>query len=277
MNKMNPLKMKQLHKDEFQDLMEKALVKMIINKPITIEYLKECINANDNLEKTCGFHIFDKYNILKKLVALGSSMDSVEYLQSECISDKEELFFIACENNNIDYLNFIIKKININTQNNKNKDTGLHIACRNGFSNIVKLLLENGIDQTIKNNRNDQDSAMHVAAFYNYDHCIELLLNDPNVNINILNKKGETPLFDACRKGNIKSVKLLIKNKADYNIKNNDNMTIREISHGSVYGICRSMPEHLNDIIKLDDYDNLKKRLNDLEEKFKKIKAHIDQ
>lgn len=53
-------------------------------------------------------------------------------------------------------------------------DTALHLACRNGFMEIVNLLLENGVDVNAINRINR--TALHEAALNGLNfHLIEYI------------------------------------------------------------------------------------------------------
>jgi ankyrin repeat protein len=247
-------------------------INLIIKKmQESINLFKFMLNINiEKFEKLIESNIFDNLQILMDFVSNCGPMEYINLLQSKIEHDKEKLFFVACENNNYDYVNYVIKNININTQNNENKCTGLHIACHKGCGGIVELLLVNGIDYTLKNDHGAyKDTAMHIAAYYNKKHCLELLLNIPNIDINILNNKNESPLFDACKNNSIDCVKLLIDNKADLHIRNIDDQTIFDIAH-------KNTLSYLNQFIKPLDYDVVRKKLYDLENKFKKLKDIIN-
>lgn len=91
-------------------------------------------------------------------------------------SKEQERLFIACKQGNIEEVNNLIKKVNINEKNNLGH-TPLMIAIQNRQKEIVKLLVENGAKITEK--------------------CLN----------------GWTPLMFAAYHGNLEIVKLLLKNK----------------------------------------------------------------
>lgn len=78
------------------------------------------------------------------------------------------------------------KEVNSKSVNSLNEEgeTALHIACKNGNKDIVKILLDN------------------------------------NANVNIASKKKETPIFSAVRTGNIDILKMLLNKNADLTITN---------------------------------------------------------
>jgi hypothetical protein len=72
---------------------------------------------------------------------------------------------------------------NINAQNNDG-DTSLHLACKSGFSNCIRILLENGADKTIKNKlgKIPQDLILENKDTHNkwsgdYKESLEFLTN----------------------------------------------------------------------------------------------------
>ena len=139
---------------------------------------------------------------------------------------------------------------------NENGDTALSVSVKNGNTDIVELLLENGAD--INAQDGDGNTALIIAIYNKDDDILEKLIefateNNIKININLanadgwtalmiavergedniieellkgspmlnqVNKNGETALLIAARIGNDTIVKLLIAHGADRNIKN---------------------------------------------------------
>ena len=66
--------------------------------------------------------------------------------------------------------------------------------CTDGYTKIVKFLLNKGADTNLQNY--DGDTPLHLAASYEMEYIIKLLLHY-NADVNIKNKKGETALNSA--------------------------------------------------------------------------------
>jgi len=101
-------------------------------------------------------------------------------------------------------------------ENDTIKFTPLNIACRFGHIDIVELLLDQNVDIN-QINRCGQTS-LHIACEKGQENIIKLLLQQNNIELNIIDKNGSTPLHLACRHGHENIVKLLLqKNKIDLN------------------------------------------------------------
>lgn len=100
--------------------------------------------------------------------------------------------------------------INVNKAANElNGTSPLQYVVWTDLVDYAKLLLERGADRNVK--FYDGDSLLHFASRNNNTECLQTLLfyPDSDINPNIRNHKGETPLFCACVKGHIECVKIL--------------------------------------------------------------------
>ncbi|CAC5357222.1 unnamed protein product [Mytilus coruscus] len=100
-------------------------------------------------------------------------------------------------------------------------DTALHAACYNGHFEVVKLLIQIGMNVNIGNCKGQTPLLMACAnGFFN----IAKLLIDNNANINQSDNEKFTPLLYASN-SNLDTVELLIKHNCDINAKNCDDIT----------------------------------------------------
>jgi ankyrin repeat protein len=119
----------------------------------------------------------------------------------------------ACEwgsEKTVKYL-IIEKKCDINTSNDFG-ETPLHLACRHKRTEIVNLLLESSCISINKVN-NSKESPLHLACLHEESSIANLILNNKlfdHTDIDIPDIYGDTPLMNACRKGNGFIVKCLI-------------------------------------------------------------------
>jgi hypothetical protein len=88
----------------------------------------------------------------------------------------------------------------------------LHVAVQHGYGEVVELLIDKNADINIKNISGT--TPLYVAAFHDRIEMAALLLNH-GADINSKTEDGATPLFIASQCGNEKTVKLLLKNKAN--------------------------------------------------------------
>ena len=154
----------------------------------------------------------------------------------------------------------IIKKITtpeeflkfINHKNDKGMNI-LHLACYIGNMNLIKFLLENGIDYNAKGKTglscihfgaqtnsptviyyfinkynfniyevdNSGNNFYHWACHCSSEKVIDFFLNDKNFDINIKNKEGYIPLHYYLASKNERSIKRLIYRGADPYMRNN--------------------------------------------------------
>ena len=161
----------------------------------------------------------------------------------------------------------------INTTNNaistyrveKDNDgnTPLHSACKNGYTEIVKILLESGINLNVNEKDNNGDTPLHSACKRGYTEIVELLLDAGknkssyakivqsllntgiNLNINEKDSNGDTPLHCACQRGYTEIVKLFLRAGANLNEKNNDGNTPLNLLCSSVDVINKEIIELL--------------------------------
>ena len=107
------------------------------------------------------------------------------------------VFHCACQycGNNPDFIKYCIdnKLIDINIASSKNGKTALHIACYNGYTRIVNLLLTNNAKVNIKSL--DGRTPLHATCAWGYGNkeIIETLIKN-GVEINAVDKKGKTAL-----------------------------------------------------------------------------------
>src|SRR5690554_553950 len=91
---------------------------------------------------------------------------------------------------------------------------------------IFKLALDNNLASlqsnldsvSIKDSRGK--SLLHHAILGSANDVIDFLLNR-DIDVNISDQSGETPLFDCAREGKVKRAKKLIAQYANINLKNN--------------------------------------------------------
>ncbi len=112
----------------------------------------------------------------------------------------------------------------INT-NPKTKGTLLTVATAfEAPVDLLKALLKTRVDinaQTLK----ERSSALHLAAQGNQTDAVKLLLEQPNLSLNLVNKEGRTPLQSALEKGAAPTSALLIAASADVNVADPQGVT----------------------------------------------------
>ena len=71
-------------------------------------------------------------------------------------------------------------------------------------------------NKTVKIGGNINDDLVHAIKEHNYDKVVDLIINK-GANVNDIDQFGNTPLHEACRKGNMKIVAFLYGSGANIN------------------------------------------------------------
>lgn len=111
----------------------------------------------------------------------------------------------------------------VNMKDKMTESTALHIAAKNGYWDIIELLINNKADY------NAQDillrSPLHLAVDKDQFNCCEKLLENENIDVNIKDKNDDTPLHCAAKQGRLRTCILLLNHtKTDVNAKNKRGM-----------------------------------------------------
>ncbi|XP_054414704.1 ankyrin repeat and SAM domain-containing protein 1A isoform X3 [Pongo abelii] len=101
----------------------------------------------------------------------------------------------------------------VNEQNNDN-ETALHCAAQYGHTEVVKVLLEELTDPTMRNNK--FETPLDLAALYGRLEVVKMLLN-AHPNLLSCNTKKHTPLHLAARNGHKAVVQVLLDAGMDSN------------------------------------------------------------
>ncbi|XP_063407048.1 ankyrin-1-like [Mytilus trossulus] len=156
--------------------------------------------------------------------------------------DGWSVLHIACFQGHLEVVKLLIDVgMNLNDTTTINS-TPLLEACQNGHYETVKYLLDlndktlnSRVDTTIK--QKDGWSVLHIACFKGQLEVVKLLV-DVGMNLNDTTNAGYTPLYQACRKGRFDIVKYLIldlngktlKSRVDTTIKNKDGWSALHIA-----------------------------------------------
>lgn len=219
-------------------------------------------NKNANLLKEYGDKIFLQKILLKHLKF--KNFDGYTLLHIATMFNSEECFAIlleyydsfdidvvneiskngfraihfACYNENLYMVNELLeRKIKIDCENNTIQP--LHIACQSGNLEIVKILVQQGADINILNERGF--TPVHVTLYYNHLTIADYLINQ-GADINVCSIHGITLLHVASRHGHLSIVKYLIDKGMDVNVQDERGFTPLYIAS---YSGCLSVVECL--------------------------------
>lgn len=101
----------------------------------------------------------------------------------------------------------------VNAQDNRGY-TALNLACSNGYTESVKLLLDN--DANVLH-------GVHLASFGGYTKIVKLLLDhgvEVNTHLQVPELGGGSPLHLACYQGHQETIRLLLDKGAEVNMQN---------------------------------------------------------
>lgn len=109
---------------------------------------------------------------------------------------------------------------------NSDGTTALHLACNDGATEIVRLLLNAGADPNV------MDSDKFFPLLLSSEKDITKMLIEHGANVNLVGYENETALMSS---ENLDFVKLLVAAGADLNVKNKNGVTALEefIIHGN--------------------------------------------
>jgi len=190
------------------------------------ELVKTLVNLNIYLFNTDNFYVADHFN--------GTTIDKTPVAkqidnQNPFPQTKEYLLnwelYIALYYGHIEIAEFLIGKgANINAIN-KDGDTPLHIAVKEGNKKIAKFLLNQDANININAINKDGDTLLHIAVKEGNKKIAKFLLNQ-GADINAANKDGDRPLHIASKdKVSLKTLDILLKYHPDPLIKNTLNNT----------------------------------------------------
>ena len=128
---------------------------------------------------------------------------------------------IAIRNEEIKKFRNYLQKIDIEILNNKKDDYGntiFHIACKKGNLEMIKLLIEKGIDLNTQNDSGN--TSLHYACNKGNLEIVKLLIKK-KVNIHIPNNNGNTAIYYCYNVENLEIILLSNKKKFDFDEENN--------------------------------------------------------
>lgn len=146
---------------------------------------------------------------------LFSQFQYPDFLVNHIISfNGSPLLTIAAEMTNKGLFVYLLKIKGIDV-NKKDKDgvTALYIACRDGHTPAIKLLLAYPNIDINHELPEDGTTSFFMACANEHADVVRLLLDHKDIDINKVQKNGATPLYATCRYGDVKTAKLLLTHK----------------------------------------------------------------
>lgn len=184
----------------------------------------------------------------------------------------------ACRIGNVEFVEYLVGKCNVNCQNNK-KQTPLHLACENEAP--VALCGALFTDENCKVNIQDEngDCPLHIAIRTNNERVVRLFICVLEADVNTINHQNSSPMHLASKLCSPKILSMLLNTKiVDVNIVNSldsDSMTpLRYLVKHNEHALCSLLIEYLPGLetVNIDDDGNtmlhvaIKNRRTDLTE-----------
>ncbi|XP_052077128.1 ankyrin-1-like [Mytilus californianus] len=120
--------------------------------------------------------------------------------------------FLACKEGHTNIVKLLLDRNADPLKSNNRGQSPLMSACKKGHQNIVELLLKNNVN--VNKKRKDGRAALHFACKGGYSAVVKLLI-EYKANVSQRGWAGQSPLYEACEGGHIEVVKILLKNNAD--------------------------------------------------------------
>ena len=121
---------------------------------------------------------------------------------------------IACEWGSFNAAHILIVRLHCDPNVcNEDGETPLHLACKYGRLDICKLLLEDDHCNVTVQTSKTKETPLHFACCQTAPEIVKCLLERCTSHQDIPDVYGDTPLFNACRAGNIGIVQQLLAGK----------------------------------------------------------------
>ncbi len=182
------------------------------------------VNAQDNLGQT-PLHlavICGHENVLKVLI------DEFPEIQTD-LRDEEgnSPIRIAVDRNELTMVGSLLKKIKMLGTIKEIVSDNLLVAAANGYDQMIEILLQ--VPEVNVNVVDEQGlTSLAYAVINNHETTVNLLLDVKGINVNIRDNNGRTPLHHAVYWNNQNVVKTLLfeaKNDIDVNVEDNEGLT----------------------------------------------------
>lgn len=184
-----------------------------------IERVREIINSVglSNPPSWPYWYILLRDTIKKNKVEIAKLLLSKDIIVSYKCPKQQWSFsplHFAIENGNEELVKLLLEKgVNIITEN-RFGDTPLHTAVKHGKSKISEMLLEKKAPINVRNN--SYLTPLHIASKEGHLNIVEQLLNK-GADVNIIGMNDETPIHLAIDNGHTAIVKQLLNHSADVN------------------------------------------------------------
>ena len=162
-------------------------------------------NGDTPLHCACISDIIDIIDLLVK------NFSEIHTIQN---SEGNSPLHIACEWGSFNAAYILVTRLHCDPNVcNEDGKTPLHLACKYGRLDICKVLLEDDHCNVTAQSSETNETPLHIACCQTDSELVKHLLERCTSNQDIPDVYGDTPLFNACRSGNIDIIKQLVTDK----------------------------------------------------------------
>lgn len=176
-------------------------------------------NLKDNNNRTPIYHAYQdqNYTLIEFFKSRYPNLKIVNEYGYDVMEDN--LFFYYVSNGDFDHVKPYVKNGILNNITSYSLNQALIVAIKKGYIDIFKYLIQNGADINVVDYNNNNMLMMEPTL-----EMVKFLLKF-NINVNLKNKNGVTPLIYALKNSNIENAELLIEAGANIIDADNDGET----------------------------------------------------
>ncbi|XP_071173349.1 uncharacterized protein [Mytilus edulis] len=204
------------------DLKREDLIQVLLDTGNAININKTLLIEDDDITPLLYAYYEHDLGIAKMFIQYKSDVN-LSYIKGNT------LLHLVCSNDDNDFLEFLLncEDCDLNKRNDL-KETPLFLACRNGSSDCVEILVESQCDKDSSNI--EGQSPLQIACSQEYDDIVEIILNNSFCEIDHLDNIDNTAFTTTCERGNTEIARLLVSYGCTINTANNHGMTALHIS-----------------------------------------------
>ena len=206
---------------------------------VMIQQLQDSFTDNPNFyETTDGMNMLHKVCTEGLLQVMKCFVDDFHIDVNMTITTsrwKETPLHVACQHNQVAIAQYLLEKGGNIAAKQTNGYTPIHIACENGYFDLmVKLtesLVASGNRYVMELKQNDEWTGLQLAARNGHVKVFDYLLEKNLADATVVDSNGKTALHFACCNGNLDIVQVLVKHQQDYPNTDNANYITEAAQH----------------------------------------------
>ena len=213
-------------------IITKWMMDIQASKHLDKTHIRTILNSNTDPKNACAYAI--KMSNIITVDDIQSLIDKGANINM--ITNNRSLLISMCLNGNIDAVDLLLRNGAIVCSGS------MFCAVFRNNIDILKLLISHGgrLDHTYNA---DKVSLLHSAVHRGYIDVMRVLIEN-GIDINAHNNRNNTPIMEAIKERNITTIRLLIEAGADLTIKNNDGHTAsqyaRWIGNKEIYELVKA-------------------------------------